>query len=160
MNKAMIAGILAVLLVLGTIVSVILFARTQPLIPIMFVGAVLAYLGTMGIFASDGMFTQKLPLLIFPIVGCAMIAVPAVMLYQKSHPGMVLITEEQLPKLLLIALFLGGVCICIGAVFKIVHTAQHETDNVEQVMLIIRHGGLLIMGLVISVICLISFIMI
>lgn len=130
MQKGMIAGIMAVVVVLGTILSVILFARTQPLIPVMCIGVNLAYLGTLGIISMEGSFFKKIPLLVFPLVGCGMIVIPAIFMYQQSHPGRIILTEEMIPKLALGAFFLVGILLCLGSVVGLFYQRSICTEEV------------------------------
>lgn len=110
---AAILGIITLIIFLGGIMGAAIFGETEPKAAIMCVGAIFLWFGIIAI-ASTKMSLDNAPLLLFPVIGGLMVAIPGLMLLSENSADFHFeITESMIIHLLLFSMMIVGAAIII-----------------------------------------------
>ncbi len=124
------AGILVLAVFLGGIGGIIAFHKTEPLLSILCAGLIFLVVGLISTFSSKMTF-NRMPVLLFPLVGAGMVVMPTLFLYEKHHPGSMPIDLEWLSMLLLVLLFLiVGIGVFVAGLWRMATHMRHCTEVV------------------------------
>lgn len=110
-------GIGVVVFFLAAVMGMMHFSKTDPPLCVACAGSVFLVFGTVGLVQSK-INWDNWPIIIFPLLGLAMTALPIIDHYQKSSTGNTIFTEKNICGIISVSFFIAGVLMIIMPLLK------------------------------------------
>ena len=114
---------------IGGMIFAVLVHSKQPQLSVMAIGVIFLYMGIM-VLCTTKLDTRNFFILIFPIIGSAMVLIPAVNIWQKRHHSPA-IPDDITFILIMVYMAVTGLIIVIGSIAARVINARVYTAAVE-----------------------------
>ena len=97
---------------IGVMIAMPIFAQTEPLLCMTTFGALLLFVGLVGLF-QDGVSLESIMNLVIPLIGAVLVVISVVNVYHKSHPGSFYFTQDRMIKIACVGFELVGAGILV-----------------------------------------------
>jgi hypothetical protein len=132
-----IKGAIVVILFIGAIIAMAVFAQTEPILCMGTFGAVILIFGLINLFQSGGSL-EDIFNLVFPLIGAVLVVISVVNVYHKSHPDSFYFTQERMIEVACIGFGIVGLGMLV--IPPVVHSRKmRECTQVITAMCIYRN---------------------
>ena len=122
---------------IGVLIAMPIFAQTEPLLCMTTFGALLLFVGLVGLF-QDGVSLERIMNLVIPLIGAVLVVISVVNGYHKSHPGSFYFTQERMIEVACVGFGIVGLGMLV--IPPVVHSRKmRECTQVITAMCIYRN---------------------